>query len=224
MLKALIASVAVITLLYLLVNWAFWRGLGIEGLAKSAAPAADLIRAAYGENTAFLIAVAIAIAAITSINATIIVGARTTYAATHDFPALKAVGQWDGSRGIPTRAILFQSAIAVVLTGMGAASRDGFSTLMDYSTPVFWLFMSLSAIAVIVLRIKYPHVERPYRAPLYPLAPVLFLASALLVFWSSTNYALFAVKVERAAIYAGLFVLALGVVLAFLLEPAKDKS
>ena len=222
MLKALVVSVAVITLLYLMVNWAFWRGLGIQGLANSSAPAADLMRAAFGENTAFLIAVAIAIATITSINATIVVGARTTYAATHDFPALRAIGQWDDTRGIPTRAILFQSAIAVLLVGMGAASRDGFSTLVDYSAPVFWLFMCLSAVAVIVLRVKYPMVERPYRAPLFPLMPLLFLASALFVLWSSTNYVLFQVEYHRIGVFAGAAVLAAGVAGAAFLKPGPQ--
>lgn len=221
MLKALVVSVAVITILYLMVNWAFWRGLGVQGLANSPAPAADLIRAAFGENTAFLIAVAIAIATITSINATIVVGARTTFAASRDFPALNAVGQWDNARGIPTRAILFQSAIAVLLVGMGAASRDGFSTLVDYSAPVFWFFMALSAVAVIVLRAKYPKVERPFRAPLHPLLPLLFLASALFVLWSSTNYVLFQVGFQRAGALAGLAVLALGVALMLILKPAR---
>lgn len=221
MLKALVVSVALITLLYLLVNWAFWRGLGVQGLANSPAPAADLIRAAFGENTAFLIAISIAIATITSINATIVVGARTTFAATQDFPALRAAGQWDNARGIPTRAILFQSAIAVLLVGMGAASRDGFSTLVDYSAPVFWFFMGLSAVAVIVLRVKFPAVERPFRAPLHPLLPLLFLASALFVLWSSTNYVLFQVGFQRAGAFAGLAVLALGVALMLILKPAR---
>jgi basic amino acid/polyamine antiporter, APA family len=224
MLKALIVSIAVITLLYLMVNWAFWRGLGIQGLANSAAPAADLIRAAFGGNTAFLIAVAIAIATITSINATIIVGARTTFAAAKDFPALRSVGEWDNTRGIPARAILFQSAIAVILVGMGAASRDGFSTLVDYSAPVFWFFMTLSAAAVIVLRLKYPDAERPYRAPLYPLTPLLFLASALFVLWSSANYVLFQVGFQRIGVIAGFGVLVMGLVLLLVLRPARDPA
>jgi amino acid transporter len=224
MVKALVISVAVITALYVMVNWAFWRGLGIQGLAASSAPAADLMRYAFGSNSAFVIAVAIAIATITSINATIIVGARTTYAATHDFPALRAVGQWDGVRGIPTRAILFQSAIAVLLVGMGAASRDGFSTLVDYSSPVFWLFMCLSAAAVIVLRFKYPQAERPYRAPLYPLTPLLFLASALFVLWSSTNYVLFQVGFQRIGVFAAAAVLIGGMALTIWLSRASDRS
>jgi amino acid transporter len=137
---------------------------------------------------------------------------------------LKAVGQWDGVRGIPTRAILFQSAIAILLVGMGAASRDGFSTLVDYSSPVFWLFMCLSAVAVIVLRFKYPQAERPYRAPLYPVTPLLFLASALFVLWSSTNYVLFQVGFQRIGVFAAAAVLIGGVALTIWLSRASDRS
>ncbi|MBX9745962.1 MAG: amino acid permease, partial [Hyphomonadaceae bacterium] len=36
MVRALVAAVALITALYLAVNWAFWYGLGVEGLAASA--------------------------------------------------------------------------------------------------------------------------------------------------------------------------------------------
>ena len=48
MVRALVFSILLITALYLLVNWAYWRGLGLQGMAQSEAPAADLMRAAFG--------------------------------------------------------------------------------------------------------------------------------------------------------------------------------
>ena len=45
MVKALVLSIILITLLYLAVNWAYWRGLGLEGMAKSDAIASDLLKA-----------------------------------------------------------------------------------------------------------------------------------------------------------------------------------
>lgn len=48
MLRALIISVTLITLLYLLTAWAMLRGLGLAGLANSSAPAADLMTRAFG--------------------------------------------------------------------------------------------------------------------------------------------------------------------------------
>lgn len=44
MVKALTVSILVITGLYLLVTWAFWKGLGLAGMAGSDAIAADLMR------------------------------------------------------------------------------------------------------------------------------------------------------------------------------------
>jgi amino acid transporter len=104
---------------------------------------------------------------------------------------------------------------------MGAASRDGFSTLVDYSAPVFWFFMSMSAAATIILRLKYPSAERPFRTPWFPLLPLLFLASALFVLWSSANYVLFQVGFQRAGVFAAAAVLILGAVLLAVLKPAR---
>ena len=36
MVRALVLSIGIITALYLLVNWAYWRGLGLAGMAQVA--------------------------------------------------------------------------------------------------------------------------------------------------------------------------------------------
>jgi len=203
MVKALIAAILTITVLYLLANWALWRGLGIEGLAASRTPAADVIGLAFGDSAGVVTAIAIAMATITSINATIVVGARTTYAAAADWPGLARIGRWDERRGIPVRAILAQSAVAVLLVGFGAYTRNGFATMIDYTSPVFWLFLTASGLAVIVLRSKHPHVERPFKVPLYPILPLLFAAACLFVVWSSIEYV-------RLGAIAGIGILVLG--------------
>lgn len=208
MVKALVWSIIAITALFLAVNWAFWRGLGIEGLAASSAPAADLMNRAFGSAAGIVTAIAIALATITSINATIVVGARTTYAAARDFPPLARVGRWDAERGIPARAILAQSAVALLLVLYGAASYDGFQALVDYTAPVFWLFMGLSGISVIVLRIRRPDAPRPFRTPLYPLLPLVFAATAGFMMWSSLDYV--SATYGRIGAVMGLAVLAVG--------------
>lgn len=209
MVKALVLSILAITALFLAVNWAFWRGLGIEGLAASSAPAADLMNRAFGSAAGIVTAVAIALATITSINATIVVGARTTYAAARDFPLLARIGRWDAARGIPARAILAQSAVALLLVFYGAASYDGFQALVDYTAPVFWLFMGLSGVSVVILRLKRPDVPRPFRSPFYPLMPVVFAISSAFMMWSSLDYV--SATYGRVGALMGLGVLAAGV-------------
>jgi amino acid transporter len=187
MVRALTLSVVLITVLYLLVNWAFWYGLGTQALAATQTPAADLIGLAFGDWAALVTALAIAFAVITSINATIVVGSRTTYACAADWPALKLIGQWDEKRQIPARAIWAHGLLALVLVVFGAF-YEGFATLVDYTAPVYWLFLAMSGLAVIVLRFRQPNAERPFKTPLYPLLPVAFIVSALAMLGSALSY------------------------------------
>lgn len=209
MARAHVISILVITALYLMVNWALLRGLGLSGLAQSDAPAADLMRQAFGARAALLLAVAVALAAITSINATIIVGARTTYATARDFPAFGALGAWDARRGIPAAATWAQGAMSLALVGLGAWTRDGFTTLVDYTAPAFWIFMTLSGFGLIVLRFKLADAERPFRTPLYPLTPLVFCAANIFMLWSSVSYVM-SLPNPRIGIGIGFAVLASG--------------
>ncbi len=156
MVRALTLSVITITLLYVIANWALWRGLGITGLGASRTPAADVIQRAFGNWAGILTALAITMATLTSINATIVVGARTTYAAAADWPQLAFLGHWNGERGIPVAGIVSQGVMGMLLIGLGTWARDGFSTMIDYTSPVFWLFLTLSGFGVVVLRIRRP--------------------------------------------------------------------
>ena len=204
MLRALVWSILTITALYLLANWALWRGLGLQGLAQSRTPASDVIALAFGDAAGIVTALAISMATLTSINATIVVGARTTYAAAADWPRLARLGEWDAARGIPVRGIVSQGAVGVLLVGLGTYSRDGFASMIDYTSPVFWLFLCASGLAVIVLRVKRPDLRRPFRVPLFPLLPLVFCASCLFVLWASVEYV-------RLGAIAGVGVLLLGV-------------
>ncbi|BCW90924.1 Serine/threonine exchanger SteT [Alphaproteobacteria bacterium SO-S41] len=188
MLKALVAAILVITALYVGVNWALWRGLGIEGLAASGAPAAELMAHAFGPYASLILAIAVALATLTSINSTIVVGSRTTYAAAHDWPQLAAIARWDKARGIPLRALLAQSLVALSLIIWGSITRNGFEALVNFTAPVFWGFMFLSGFALIVLRIRLPDAPRPVRVPLYPVLPLLFCAASAAMVWSSIGF------------------------------------
>lgn len=214
MVKALIYAILAITVLYVAANWAFWRGLGLEGLAASRAPAADLIAHAFGKWAGLITALAISLATITSINATFVVGARTTYAATHDAPRLHALGKWNTGRGIPLRALLAQSTVAVLLVGFGAQSYDGFAALVDFTAPIFWMFMILSGLGVIILRVRQPSVKRSFRVPLFPVMPLTFCAASGFMMFSSLSY-VSAVYGGGGAL-AGFGVLAAGAVVYFL--------
>ncbi len=186
--RALVLSILVVTGLYLLTNWAYLRGLGLAGVARSDAVAADLMQGAVGQGGALLVSLLVAISALTSANATVFTGARTNYAFGRDFALFRFLGRWHGVANTPTNALLVQGLIALALVLIGTLTRRGFATMVEYTAPVFWFFFFMVGLSVIVLRIKDPKVSRPFPTPLYPLLPLAFCASCLYMLRASIAY------------------------------------
>jgi amino acid transporter len=171
--------------------------------------AADLLKAVWGGGGEKLISIMIAIAALTSVNGSMIVGARSNYALGRDWRALGFLGRWDEASGSPRTAIVFQGVVALVLVAFGAIQNAGFKGLVEYSLPVFWGFFMLTGIALFVLRAKEPDAPRPFRVPGYPVVPAIFVLMCGYLLWSSLVYH------GRHAL-VGLGVLAVGAVLLLL--------
>ena len=209
MLRALMWSMFILTALYMLVNLAYLRGLGLAGMARSQVVAADLLQQVWGSAGAQLISVMIAVSALTSINATVIVGARSNYALGCDWPGLGFLGRWNARTGSPTQALLLQGAVALALITFGALTRQGFETMVDYTAPMFWLFFLLTGLALFVLRWREPELARPFRVPLYPLLPLAFCASSAWLLYSSLAYARLGALVGVGVLAAGVPLLAL---------------
>ncbi|MFN2386345.1 MAG: amino acid permease [Thermoanaerobaculia bacterium] len=205
--RALLWGIAIITGIYLLANVAYLRGLGLAGMARSEAVAADLMRGWLGQRGAVVVSVLVAISAMTSANATVLTGARANYALGRDFRFFRPLGRWRQRAGTPGNALLVQGAIALALVFLGALTRSGFETMVAYTAPVFWGFFLLSGAALIVLRVRDPQQPRAFAVPLYPLTPLLFCASSAYMLYSSLAYTGIGALVGVAVLLAGLPVL-----------------
>jgi basic amino acid/polyamine antiporter, APA family len=205
MVRALLISIALVTVLYVLVNLAYLKGLGYDAMARSDAVAADLLKRTWGAGGEALISFIIAIAALTSVNGSIIVGARSNYALGRDWPLLGFLGRWHEPSGSPRTAMLVQGAIALALVVFGAIQNSGFKGLVEYSLPVFWGFFLLTGIALFVLRRKEPNAPRPFKVPGYPVVPAIFVLMCGYLLYSSIVF-------HRTHAIWGLGVLAVGAV------------
>jgi APA family basic amino acid/polyamine antiporter len=201
--RALVGSLVAITVLYVLVNWAYLRGLGLSGVAGSRTVAADLLERAVGPGGGRLVGALIAVCALTSANAAVFTGARTAYALGRDFRVFAFLGRWHAGPRTPGNAILAQGAVALALVLFGASTRHGFETMVEYTAPVFWLFFMLTGVSLVVLRRKEPTVPRPFRVPFYPLPPLLFSVTSAYLLYASLAYA-------GSGVLVGLGVLAVG--------------
>jgi amino acid transporter len=214
MVRALVWSIVVVTGLYLLVNWAYLRGLGAAGVAASTTVAADLVERATGEGGGRLVSALIALAAITSVNATIFTGGRSAYALGRDFPALAFLHRWSPKIDAPVNALLVQGGIALALALLGAWTRKGFETMVEYTAPVFWIFLLLTGLSLFKLRRMDPGV-RHFRVPLYPFTPILFCATSGYLLYSSLVY-------TGIGALIGVGVLAVGAILLVPLSAGRD--
>lgn len=210
MVRALIGGIGAITIIYLLVNLAYLRGLGLEGIAGSKAVAADLVERMAGANLAAITSGIIAIAALSTMNATIITGGRSNFALGRELSIFRAIGRADGARGAPRNALLVQGAITLLLISLGALTRDGFVAIVEYTAPVFWFFFLLVGVSLFVLRRKDRNRPRPFRVPLYPLTPLIFCGMCVYMIRSSLAYTGVGALVGVGVLVAGVPLLWLG--------------
>jgi len=176
--RALVLGTVAVTVIYLLVNAAFFHALGYAETAGSKAVAADAVNAKLpdlgGELVpdlgGKLISALICISALGAVNGLIFTGARISYAVGAEHRVFGYLGRWDERTGTPVRALLVQGAIAVALIVVLGSFVDA----IIYTACVVYSFYLATTLAVIVLRRKEPQVERPYRVTGYPIPTILF--------------------------------------------------
>ncbi len=188
MVRVLVGSIGALALVFLLVNYAYLKGLGLNAIASSEAVAADLMRQVLGKAGAQFISLLIAISALGAMQGTIFTGARTNYALGQDWKLFSWLGRWDERTQTPLNALMVQGTIALVLILLGTLTRSGFATMVEYTAPVFWFFLLLTTLSLFVLRTVEPEVSRSFCVPLYPLTPLLFCATCVYMLQASLTY------------------------------------
>jgi amino acid transporter len=217
MVKVLAGGLLLVTALYLLVNWGYYRVLGLAGLAGSKAIAVDTMRAFAGEWAALAVAAIVCVSALTTMNAAIFTGARTNWALGQDYRLFARLGSWRESGSTPANALVLQLAIMLALIWAGSTTRDGFEAMVAYGLPVFWAFMLLTGITLFVFRARGEGAPE-FRVPLYPVIPLVFLAMCVFMLWSSFDYVANSPYGPKFGVLvgAGLAVMAAGIPLYFL--------
>ena len=206
-----VGAIVLLMALYIALNAAMAHGLGLGALGRSNAPGADVARAAFGASGALVVVTVVTVSSLASINSTLIVGARVTWAASRTIPLLHRLARWHDGRGTPVAAVLAVAGFSGLLTVLAGLTGNGFGAMVDYMTPVYWVFMLMGMGAAIRLRRHATTIEFPVRTPLFPLFPVVFGAVAVVMLWSSLT------ELGPAALI-GAGVMVLGAVLEWLVS------
>ena len=204
MARVLVIGTVSLVAIYAVVNYAFLHSMGLEALRRSDAVGADLMRRAAGDAGNLFLSLIVVVAALSTLNGTIFTGARVYHALGQDFEAAKRFTAWNLRGETPANGLLLQGVIALCLVAFGATERSGFQAMVDYTAPVFWLFLLLVGISLFVLRWRDPERRLPFRVPLYPLTPILFCATCMYMIYASVSYTGIGALVGLAVLVAGL--------------------
>lgn len=147
--RGLIWGVAIVFVLYMLVNWVSLRVLGPGGLAATETPASDLMRYALGPAGERLIALFVAISTLGFLSNQVLTSPRIYYAMAVDGVFFSSVAWLHPRSRVPVVSIILQSAVAVAIMLL---FRSNFGTILNYVTSMDFVFFSLAAVAVFVLR------------------------------------------------------------------------
>ncbi|WP_329741624.1 APC family permease [Dyella sp. A6] len=179
--RALALGMTGVVVAYVLANVAYLAGLGHAGLAASQAPAADLVSHLFGSTGAKVIAVGIACSTFGYCSIAIAGGARVLQTMGADGMLFRAVGYIDRRTRAPQVALAVLGAWTVVLTLWG-----NFGQLVDYTTVGEWLGHAFGIGTLFWYRWKFVDEPAPFRVPLFPLLPLLFVVTVLGVIVATT--------------------------------------
>jgi APA family basic amino acid/polyamine antiporter len=178
--RALLAGVTLVVGVYVLANLAYVKTLGVPGLARSTAPAADVMEALLGDTGRAIIAAGIAVSSFGFLNLVILVSPRVYRAMARDGLFFSRLAQLHPRYRTPGAAIVLQGGWAILLTLTG-----GYAELLDYVVFGDWIFFGATAATLFLYRSRERRGLETgnlrFRMPGYPITPVIFILAALYV-------------------------------------------
>jgi len=171
---SLILGTLACVVVYVLANVAYYSVLDPEAIRASDRVAAVAISTAVGSRAATVLMILIVVSILGAINGSTFSTPRATMAMANDGLFFRSF-RWISPR-------FHTPIVALVAHGIWAAALASMGTFQELFTAVIftaWIFYGLSVFGVVILRIKEPHLERPYSCPLYPIPPVLFVLATL---------------------------------------------
>ena len=178
--RALIGGTLTVVAIYMLANLAYFRVLAPAEVAGSTRVAAEMMRKLFGNEGAGAVAIAAMISIFAALNGSILSGARVPYAAARDGYFFRKMARVHPQHHTPGTAIIILNLWACFLVLSG--KYDDLFNLVIFAS---WILYGMTAAAVVVLRYKQPGLVRPYRTLGYPIIPLLFIAGAIILLFST---------------------------------------
>jgi APA family basic amino acid/polyamine antiporter len=167
--RALIYGVTVLTAVYILTSAAFMYLVPLEQVTSGETFAAQAGEVLFGRLGGQVLSGIVIVAVMGSLAAVVMSAPRVYFAMARDGLFIPAAAAIHPRYETPARAILIQATLASLLVLVGT-----FNTIISYFVFVVVIFIALTVAALFVLRRGAPDGVG-YRAPGYPVTPIIFL-------------------------------------------------
>ncbi len=206
--RVLFAGAFGVMLLYILLNAVFLLTTPMEQMVGEVEVGVIAARHVFGQTGAMFTGGVLGILLISTVSAMTIAGPRVLQVVGQDIPAFRALAR-SNADGMPTTAVLVQSGLALIF--VATATFDQVLVFAGFTLALNSLF---AVSGLFVLRWRQPNLERPFKVPLYPILPLIYIGLSL---WTLIYVAL--ERPQEVAVSIGL--IGAGAVIYFLTRTRK---
>ena len=176
--RAIIIGLSAITLIYVLVNYAFLTAIPFKEIIGNQNTAYLASLKLFGSLGGKLVTIGILISVYGAINGFMLTGMRIPYTLAQNkmLPFSDKISRTNVNTGVPTLSALIILFVSLIMIILGT-----FDLLTNMLVFVMWTFTTLISIAVVILRYCEPKLERPYVVPWYPIVPIISIGGGLFI-------------------------------------------
>lgn len=207
--RAIHSSMAIVTALFLMANVAYFAVLDKQTVGLSNTVALDFGRALFGPVGGAVFAFMVAFSCFGALNGSFFTSARLIYVAGKEGYLPAFFGRHNKLLKTPLNAMCLQAGLTITFIVIGG----GFRSLINFAVVASWAFYFLTVLGLVILRIKEPLLERPYRT--WIITPLVFCAVCLFLLLMP----IIAAPLEAIAVLG--FVLA-GIPIYYLTQKTED--
>jgi APA family basic amino acid/polyamine antiporter len=171
--RAILIGTSAVIAIYLLANLAYLAVLPVEEIRRSRLVAADVAQRLVGAPGVVFVAITVMLSTFGTLNATLLTAPRVFFAMARDGLFFRRVAEVHPRFGTP-----FVSIVLTTLLGVMFVLLRTFEQLADTFVTAIVPFYALAVASIFVVR-KRAGYDPPFRTPLYPVVPALFLLATL---------------------------------------------
>jgi APA family basic amino acid/polyamine antiporter len=171
--RVFLGGIATVSVLYLLLNAAFVHVLPFERIAASTLVAGDAAAAIFGPRAGAVMSGLALLVVLASLNGNLFVTPRVIFGLARDGLGPRVLSRVN-SGGTPWTALLLVAVVSLLLAATGTFERL-------LSLAITFILVTDGFMVVVLFKLRARRPTAPFLVPLYPLVPLLFLGTYLLL-------------------------------------------